>query len=245
MPYYSRLTGEKLAYRTPKEAHSARLARMRHLVWLGIGALDRMATEDDARLVMYTLTYRGVDDWQPRHIGGLCRWMRRQGSSGYVWVAELQKRGAVHYHALFLLPNGQPWRKPDAAEGGWAHGWTWVTDKIEKPWYIMKYLQKGSKDGSVPSFPKGLRLYGLSQSTVRRLSFEGQVAYRHSQIPAWFWRNTDDDCRDISSFRTLGGVLSGGLLAYSPYSKIDLPPVDTLNGTEYTKFLNLRNPVQE
>ena len=60
---------------------------------------------------MVTLTYADLDAFQPRHISALLKhirqWLlRRHHRFHYVWVAELQKRGALHYH--IDLPPLQP-----------------------------------------------------------------------------------------------------------------------------------------
>lgn len=57
-----------------------------------------------------TLTYVGVDDWRARHISdclaAIRKWCQRQAATfKYLWVAELQKRGAIHYHLAIWLPN--------------------------------------------------------------------------------------------------------------------------------------------
>lgn len=54
---------------------------------------------------MLTLTYRDVDAFEPCHISLLIKhirqWLLRRGYRMlYVWVAELQQRGALHYHVL-------------------------------------------------------------------------------------------------------------------------------------------------
>jgi hypothetical protein len=207
---------------------------MRHIVWLGVNTLNRMVKEDDARMVMYTLTYKGAGDWEPRHISGFCRWLKAKGSTGYVWVAELQRRGAVHYHILSLLPNGQKWIKPSEDSGGWSRGFTWVTDGIEKPFYIMKYLQKGSKDGRFAKFPKGLRLYGVANRVARRMCFEDASAYRRSALPGWFRDGTNDLIVVRSSYRANGGVSVGGLLAISPYDSSHIHAIDEVGGMMYS-----------
>ena len=77
---------------------------------------------------MLTLTYREVGAWHPRHISELLQrvrvWLRRRGERlRYVWVGELQQRGALHYHVLCWLPRGLTLPKPDK-QGWWTHGST-------------------------------------------------------------------------------------------------------------------------
>jgi len=230
MKIHNRATGEVVEFSTPEEQKKARLARMRHIVWLGVKTLERVQGEDGGELTMYTLTYRGVADWQPRHISGCMRWLRGQGVSAYVWVGELQRRGAVHYHVLALLPDGVQWVKPNDSHGGWAHGFTWVTSGIEFPLYIMKYLQKGDDNGTKTVFPKGFRLYCVSRSLTRRFEFDNAVSYRRANVPRWAWSITQDSAFDLCLSRRSGGVATQGLFAYSPYARTGIPALTTLSG---------------
>lgn len=112
------------------------------------------------RPAMVTLTYRTADDWHAQHVRDFLQrvrvWARRKGFAlRYVWVAELQKRGAVHYHVLLWLPFRMP--MPDR-RGWWAHG----LSRVE--WargggmgYLLKYATKGTGGYRMP---RGLRLHG-------------------------------------------------------------------------------------
>lgn len=112
---------------------------------------------------MLTLTYREVDGWHQRHISELLRhirnWMRRRGHRlRYVWVAELQQRGALHYHVLLWLPRGLTLPKPDK-QGWWTHGSTRIEWARKPAGYLAKYASKlDSKVGI--GFPAGARLHG-------------------------------------------------------------------------------------
>lgn len=220
------LTGCPVELPTPEKRYAARLARMRHLIWLAVKTLETIIEDDGGRLIMFTLTYKGVDDWAPRHISNFCKWLRAGGVVHYTWVAELQKRGAVHYHVLARLENGARWTKPGSDAGGWLHGFTWVTDNVKYPLYIMKYLQKGSADGTIPCFPKGLRLYSIAYAVTRRMSFVHSVLYREANLPRWFWEGAEDDIIVRSSFRVGGGVAHKGFRAVSPYTKRDTETFD-------------------
>ena len=112
---------------------------------------------------MLTLTYREIGQWNPRHISDLLQrirlWMRRRGQRmRYVWVAELQERGAVHYHAVLWLPRGLTLPKPDK-QGWWPHGSTRIEWARKPAGYLAKYASKlDSKVGL--GFPRGARLHG-------------------------------------------------------------------------------------
>ena len=112
---------------------------------------------------MLTLTYREVQGWRPHHISALLRhirqWLKRRGHRmRYVWVAELQQRGALHYHVLLWLPRGLSLPKPDK-QGWWTHGSTRIEWARKPAGYLAKYASKlDSKVGI--GFPAGARLHG-------------------------------------------------------------------------------------
>jgi hypothetical protein len=113
-------------------------------------------------MAMLTLTYAPGVQWQPNHIPDLQKrirgWLRYRGHSyGYVWVCELQERGAPHYHILIWIPRGLRLPMADAF-GWWPYGSTSI-EKVEKPLgYLIKYLSKG-KD-TIHRFVKGQRTHG-------------------------------------------------------------------------------------
>lgn len=145
------------------QPRAERLARLRRSV--GFSARILGVPERGHRpewVVMLTVTYRPGAEWSPRHITGLMRcyreWARRRGfPCKYVWVAELQTRGAVHYHVACWLPKGVRPPKPDV-QGWWKHGASnRVVARNAVP-YLMKYFSKGS--GAL-QLPKDARSYGV------------------------------------------------------------------------------------
>ena len=111
---------------------------------------------------LLTLTYRDVDGWAPRHVSdaleAMRTWMKGRGHAlRYVWVAELQERGAVHYHVLIWLPRGVRLPKPDN-RGWWSHGSSRIEGARNSVGYLAKYA---SKCLTVEKFPRGLRLSGF------------------------------------------------------------------------------------
>ena len=114
--------------------------------------------------VMVTLTYRPEVAWGPRHISEFLEcvrhWTRlRRMDCRYVWVAELQKNGRVHYHVLFWLPKGLTLPKPDK-QGWWRHGMSRIEWARKAVGYLVKYTSKGG-DVAGLWFPKGCRLSGF------------------------------------------------------------------------------------
>ena len=129
------------------------------------------------------LTYAAVDGWAPQHIREylkrLKQWAARQGSfCAYVWTAEMQERGAVHYNVVVWLKRGLTPPKPDK-QGWWPHGMT-RSGRLRRPvGYIAKYASKREqKEGW--AFPKGLRLWGTGGGSA---SVRARVSY--AIAPAW------------------------------------------------------------
>jgi hypothetical protein len=187
-------------------------------VWAGISGLAVARDAGNDRLIMFTLTFRGVMDWAPKCIRAFSRWLARHGSKGYVWVAELQKRGAVHYHVLALWPIGAQWVKPGKETGGWTRGFTWVTDNVQKPFYLMKYIQKGTKDGRIIRYPKGIRIYGVSRGAVHYMPDSVKDTYRAIHLPSWYRQGATTANKLSGCKRVTGGVSRGKFIYLSPYA---------------------------
>lgn len=156
-----------------------RIARMRRGVW---GAGQWLGRLRGMRCWFVTLTYRPGVEWQPAHVSraikALREWCGKRGCRPvYVWVAELQKRGAVHYHVAVWLPKGLALPKFDKA-GWWPHGMTQRQVAVAPIGYLMKYVSKG--DNPFAQFPKGARIYG-----VGGLCTEGRAIRQWLNLPEW------------------------------------------------------------
>jgi hypothetical protein len=121
-----------------------------------------VAGKKNHNVVMVTLTYK-IDNWSPLHIkryvDSVRIWMHRRTGEKlkYVWVAENQKRGVIHYHVLYWMPRGVTMPKADK-QGWWPHGSTRTEKAVAPISYVMKYASKlDSKEG----FPAGARTYGV------------------------------------------------------------------------------------
>ena len=135
------------------------------------------------RPAMLTLTYTNGDDWQPDHVkdllGHVRKYLKRRHHAQlrYVWVAELQQRGAVHYHIVIWLPKGVTLPKPDK-QGWWPHGATrieWVKSAVR---YVTKYATK--LEGKDAQFPPGLRLHGSGGVTPKERRLRAYLS-----LPKW------------------------------------------------------------
>lgn len=171
---------------------------------------------------MVTLTYRAGENPRARDIADFLKcareWHRRRGQAmRYVWVAEMQERGAVHYHVIFWLARHLQMPKPDN-RGWWTKGSTRIEAARNGVGYIAKYASKGA-DG--PPFPRGVRIHG-----VGGLDLEGRRVARWWRAPsearAFFGEAAD--IRPINGGRVC--VLTG-LFWRSPWR------LCCINGTPY------------
>lgn len=167
-----------MAIGSKESGYETRMARLRRSVWWsGQGHSERFSGLYGSRAWFVTLTYRPGFEWSARHVSdalAACRkWLKRKTGDKlrYVWVAELQKRGAVHYHAIIWLPASLTMPKWDK-QGWWPCGMSNVQragwEKVGRKWikskkgngigYLMKYVSKFSP---FHEFPKGARIYGI------------------------------------------------------------------------------------
>lgn len=177
----SRTTGHVVPL-GPTWSAERRVRRLKRSVWAA-GHLHGIADVGKRAPAVWfvTLTYRGVEDWRADHVKEAIRQFRRycqrnKVACRYVWVAELQVRGAVHYHLLAWLPHGLRMPQWDRA-GWWQHGMTNTQEARAGVGYLMKYL---SKLGCLTVFPKGLRLYGIGG-----LSRDGRNVRSWLNLPMW------------------------------------------------------------
>jgi len=179
MPFRTRADVQALrqavgAFEPDRDA--SRIARLRMNV--GVSARCHVAEQGATdRCVMVTLTYAGDNSaWCPSHVRTFMdhvrKWCGRQGTDcRYVWVAELQRRGVIHYHVALWLRADLQMPKPDAC-GWWPHGMTRIETARAAVPYLLKYLSKG---GSYGSFPKGARTFGV-----------GGLAHMYRRTRRWF-----------------------------------------------------------
>lgn len=163
-----------------------RIKRLKRAVWAS-GHLHQLTELGGVPAVCWfvTLTYIGIDDWRAQHIATAIRRFRkwckaRAIACRYTWVAELQSRGAVHYHLLAWIPRGVEmphWDLDRGAGTWWPHGMSNTQPAKAGVGYLMKYL---SKLGEFHRFPKGLRLYGIGGLTE-----DGRSVRAWLNLPEW------------------------------------------------------------
>lgn len=205
---------------------STRLKKMKH----GVMTAARLVGECCARRgirykpAFITLTYAPGSTWRPKHVAEFLdlarKFTKRAGHDfRYVWVAEMQSRGVVHYHVIAWLPVGFKLPKPDD-RGWWPHGCTEIKWARKPAGYLAKYASKGMEPDS-PQFPKGIRISGQGGFDV-----EARREYRWWRAPSEA-REALGACADIR--RITGGRFDAvtGLYWESPWTLVNL------NGTPY------------
>lgn len=125
---------------------------------------DRRLGRSGYRKLFVTLTYAENSKGSPRDLSECIRlirqWVRREGLRvRIVWVAESQKRGALHYHLLVWWPRRLLLPKLDM-RGWWPHGSTQIARARNPVGYLVKYASKGGTVMGLARLRKGTRLYG-------------------------------------------------------------------------------------
>lgn len=165
------------------DRHQSRVTRLRKGVGVGAKALLNLGEGPCENNVMVTLTYAGDNsDWKPRHVSDYIRKVREWFKARcpgerlrYVWVAELQQRGVIHYHAVFFLPAGV--RMPQAdRKGWWPHGMTNTLKATAPVAYLMKYASK-VESKTIGGFPRGSRIYGIGGLDAPGAAFKRWVLW--------------------------------------------------------------------
>jgi hypothetical protein len=233
------------------DREQSRVTRLRKGVGVGSKCLLNLGEGRGENNVMVTLTYdlakleRKLRDegpqhpvrmgthayWQPRHVSDYIRAVRLWFSKRcpgerlrYVWVAELQKRGVLHYHAVFFLPAGVSMPRADK-RGWWPHGMTNTLKATAPVAYLMKYASK-VESKTIGGFPRGARIYGIGG-----LDAPGAAIKRWCLWPAYVQGNASVSDR----FRPAAG---GGYLNHATGEFLASEFVPTGGG--FTSFIRVR-----
>lgn len=188
---------------------AGRCKRMRLSVSNGARVLHWQAHRERSaqrwNLKFLTLTYRKADGWRPGHLGAFRKtfnhWcVANKVRARFVWVAELQERGAVHYHMVVWLPKGKFLPAPDKGQrhAWWPHGSTNIQTAQNPIGYLMKYASKATA-ASAASYPRGCRMFG-----VGGLDKSGREEVRYWRSPVWV-RDAMPGTADIR--KTVGGYV--------------------------------------
>jgi|GEM_PF-5183290 len=168
-----------------------RYGRMRKRIadWVNV-----LKIYSDIKFVMVTLTYTPENNWEVNHIRTFMKSIRKvlgKRLLGYAWVAERQRRGAIHYHILLAVPDdltiGDELPYPDEA-GLWPYGFS-RTEIARTPFYLITYLGKEyQKDFSM--FPKGIRVFAVyvrDDDMKKELRFQSLRPYQQEYVTEFGW----------------------------------------------------------
>lgn len=196
-----------------------RRTRLRHskrelVAWAKV--LDRLTVP--YRLVMLTLTYREGAEWGSNDIRAFMRSVKSVLGDDlltYAWIAELQVRGAVHYHVMLAVKPGTDVPAPDKS-GMWIHGLS-----RRESWHSLRYLieyagkleQKGLGEWY---YPKGCRVVGLSWAQAS--SWGARLIRKLASLPEWVGGLCGCSAEVIGAQRVVGGWLVGSVRYRSQWS---------------------------
>ncbi|NPV75545.1 MAG: hypothetical protein HPY59_04135 [Anaerolineae bacterium] len=164
-----------------------RLSRMRRRIFTWANTikdyLPNIGLGRYYRKVMITLTYAEIEGWKPNHIRDYMKELKRRlgiDLIAYAWCAELQARGAVHYHIELICKKGTIIPMPDKS-GMWKHGLSKI-ETAKTVFYICSYMKKSYQKAG--EFPKGLRMYAVwvAKEAVESLA---HWMLRVSSLPKW------------------------------------------------------------
>lgn len=190
----------------------SRISKMKKTIITGARLIQDRLCGSQGRNAMFrpcmlTLTYAKTGEWDACHIRDFLttvrNWLGRRGHKfRYAWTAELQKRGAVHYHIVIWLPRvGSKFLKLPKVDkkGWWKHGSSNIAWAKKAVGYITKYASKGDDLPAGAKFPRGCRLYG-----VGGLLADDRVVLRFYRAPK-FVREHFGEGADIRKVR--GGYI--------------------------------------
>jgi hypothetical protein len=162
---------------------------------------------------MVTLTYEKASDWSPNHIRDFNKWLRRamgDNLKSYAFVAELQKRGAVHYHLIVYTKKGASIPFPDRAWGRKNYiAWKWGYTKVEKarlPQYLASYVSKEYQKDYY-RFPKNARGFGIWVNSLLELKRLFSAYMSDKQKPLWILQDFPnlDFLKEENQLKRIGG----------------------------------------
>lgn len=137
---------------------------------------------------LFTVTFRGVaESWQGQGViralmEKIRHWAERRGRTiTYIWVAEVQRRLAIHYHIVISnCPYIPPkiWRRWAPAPQCKLE----VADQLRAARYLAKYLRKSTAD-----HPKSGDLVNLLFSAMRKRHFGSSrlISFREPTETPW------------------------------------------------------------
>lgn len=124
--------------------------------------IELLRKDIPCRLVMITLTIARVEDYNPGMMRDYMKKLKQHLGEklyAFAWVAEMQERGAVHYHLLVCVEKGTRIVAPDKS-GMWKWGSS-RTETARTAFYICTYIGK-ERQKDLSRFPKHCRTFAVS-----------------------------------------------------------------------------------
>lgn len=157
---------------------------------------------------LVTLTVRPGVEWLPHLMSRFMNCVRmyavrRSVDIRYSWVAEMQARGAVHFHLIvwWSTADGRSFKlpKPDS-QGWWPHGMSNI-QRLKPGTAAVRYLTKYLSKGTEVPLPRGLRSYGMDRhpadalpvhrSSLPRWLAQACPSGRLDRLPFFGWRSRE------------------------------------------------------
>lgn len=228
------------------DSFDARLKRMQSAIHTWVDFITPVSKSEGWDWVMVTLTYKYASHWSPRDITKYTEWLKyhyKKDLHSYCWVAELQERGAVHYHLIACVTKGIKIAYPDKAQGAkghipWKHGFTKV-EKAEKPAYLVTYVGK-AKQKDYFRFPLGARGFGIWLSghvseAIKRFQISSKIA---NQSPIYVRNEVQKRSISFNTAPDLVKKLSGRWMRGSdPLTRANAPPFIQWDDRNRLRFL--------
>jgi hypothetical protein len=184
----------------------ARMRRMKRRVFAWSDAARSKYDPEKHKMIFTRLSYRPGDAWRALDISEYIQEVRKhldKNLRAYAWVAELQERGAVHYHVLLIINKTSWLPNPDTSKM-WKHGLT-HQEKARNPIaYLCKYASKGG-DESRGVFPRGIHLWAV---WIQDEFIDPDISYQFKMSARPYW--IEETLKDNDLWGTRIKKVAGG-----------------------------------
>lgn len=173
------------------DVYELRYQKMRARISEWVEIMTLLKKEINCRTLMIGLTIADPKDYSPGMIRDYIKNLKqRLGKNlyGFAWVAEVQDRGAIHYHLLVVVKKSS--RVPTPDKSGM---WKWGSSNIgvaKSPYYLCAYIGKKSQK-DLKRYPKSCRTYAVS--------------YR---LPKGTISTYLDNIRDVAKFEKMNNIMA-------------------------------------
>jgi hypothetical protein len=177
-----------VAYCARRWSSDAGRANIRRDMTRALKRLLDVDAESTEMFKLFTVTFRGVEEswraagWIRRLMNKISHYARRHAATvRYVWVAELQKRAALHYHIVLagcpFIPR-RIWKKWSPAPQSKLQ----AADAARAAAYLAKYCRKSTSNNNKSGDLANLL---FSAARKRHWSCSRVISHRDDRQPAW------------------------------------------------------------